>query len=265
MYATVNGARLAYWDHGQAHKVALLLVHGFPLDHRLWRAQLDGLSSLVRVIAPDLAGHGISGSPAHPYSMDWYADDLAALLNHLGVERVILAGLSMGGYIAFAFWRRHPERVRALVLMDTRAEPDSSQDRSNRDASAARVQAAGAQSFVREMLPRLLAPQNLSGGRAVDEALRMMASQPVSGIIGALGALRDRADSRPTLPAITVPTLVLVGEADALTPPKDGEAMAQAIPDAQMIVVSDAGHLSPMENPRAVNAALRVFIRRVGP
>jgi pimeloyl-ACP methyl ester carboxylesterase len=243
------------------------LIHGFPLDHRLWDAQLAGLSRTMRVIAPDLRGQGQSQGlaatsevPAGPLTMDQHADDLAALLDHLGIRRAIVAGLSMGGYIAFAFWRSHPVRVQALALLDTRPEPDSPAGQANRDAAAARVKEVGPEVFAREMLPRLLALASLADERISGRALRIMEAQSVAGIVGALGSLRDRGDSRPTLPTITVPTLVLVGEEDVLTPPSDARAMAAAIPDARLVIVPRAGHLSPLENPRVVNAALREFV-----
>jgi pimeloyl-ACP methyl ester carboxylesterase len=248
----------------------LLLIHGFPLDHRMWTPQLAGLSAHVRVIAPDLRGFGRSAAPIAaplevtpgPLTMEQHADDLAALLDHLAVERAVVAGLSMGGYIAFAFWRRHHARVQALVLLDTRAEPDAPQARANRDTAAVKVRQAGSAAIAGEMLPRLLAPANLSNQRIADRARAMMAEQPVEGVAGALAGLRDRADSRPILPTISVPTLVLVGEHDAITPPADAAAMVAVIPGARLVVIPRAGHLSPLENPRAVNRALRAFLAR---
>jgi 3-oxoadipate enol-lactonase len=272
MDTTLNGVRIAYHDRGQRHSTALLLIHGFPLDHRMWASQLVGLSAEVRVIAPDLRGFGRSAARTAaplevtpgPLTMEQHADDLAALLDHLAVERAVVAGLSMGGYIAFAFWRRHPERVQALILLDTRAEPDAPQARANRDAAAVKVRQAGSAAIAGEMLPRLLSPANLSNQRISDEVLTMMSEQPVEGVAGALAGLRDRADSRPTLPTISVPTLVLVGEHDVLTPPADAAAMAAAIPAARIVVIPYAGHLSTLENPRAVNGAMRDFLRAVG-
>jgi pimeloyl-ACP methyl ester carboxylesterase len=264
MYATVNGLRLAYSARGRGRRPALLLIHGFPLDRRMWLAQLAGLSRLAHVVAPDLRGHGQSETPPGNYSMDHHADDLAGLLDRLGIQRAIVAGLSMGGYIAFAFWRRHADRVLALALLDTRAEPDTPQARAGRDAAAARVQQVGAEAFAREMLPRLLAPASLTDPDITDRALAIMAGQTPAGIVAALAGLRDRPDSRPTLPTITAPALVVVGAEDALTPPADAAAMAAAIPQARMATIPAAGHLSPLENPAAVNAALRELIRRIG-
>ena len=120
MYAQVNDVRLGYGDRGRKHETAVLLVHGFPLDRRLWAAQADALANMTRVITPDLRGHGRSQALAGPYTMEQHADDLAALLDHLKIRRAVVVGLSMGGYVAFAFWRRHPERVQSLILADTR-------------------------------------------------------------------------------------------------------------------------------------------------
>jgi 3-oxoadipate enol-lactonase len=261
----VNGMQMAYRDLGRKHAPTLLLIHGFPLDHRMWAAQLAGISDSMRVVAPDLRGHGRSELPQGPVSMDTHADDLAALLDRLEIERAVIAGLSMGGYVAFAFWRRHASRVRALVLLDTRAEPDSPQAQANRDAAIARAPQVGAAAYADEMLPRLLAPESMADPRIKGAATAIMAAQPVAGTVAALGALRDRADSRPTLPTITAPALVIVGEHDALTPPADAAAMAAAIPGARMAVVPHAGHLSPLENPRAVNRLLRGFVKESGP
>lgn len=263
MFAAVNGIRLSYHQRGSGNRPVLLFIHGFPMDHRLWTAQLRGLAPHARVIAPDLRGHGRSTVTPPPLTMEQHADDLAALLDHLDVERAVVGGLSMGGYVAFALWRRHRDRVRALVLADTRAEPDTVAARLGRDAAALRVQELGAAAHAEEMLPKLLAPANLAVPRRVSAARSMMAAQPVAGIVGALAGLRDRPDSRLTLATITVPTLILVGEADTLTPPSDAAVMAAAIPTARVVTISGAGHLSPLENPRAFNAALRDFIRQV--
>jgi len=263
MFAQVNGLRLAYGDRGREHETVLLLVHGFPLDRRLWAAQVDPFANMTRVISPDLRGHGRSQVVPGPFTMEQHADDLAALLDHLKVRQTVVAGLSMGGYVAFAFWRRYPQRVRGLILADTRAEPDGAAARAGRDAAMVTVQQMGAAAYADEMLPRLLAPANLADAKIAGAALKMMAEQPVEGIIGALGGLRDRTDSRDTLPTITVPTLVIAGDVDVITPPADARALTAAIPGARLVVIPKAGHLSPLENPRAFNAAVRTFLRGV--
>ena len=264
MYATINGTRLAYAERGLRHDTSLLLIHGYPLNRHLWDAQLTGLSGAAHVIAPDLRGSGDSPATPGPCSMDQFADDLAGLLDHLNIERAILAGLSMGGYIAFAFWRRHAARVRALALVDTRAEPDNPQARAGRDTSADFARREGAEALARQMLPRLLAPDNFANATLAGRALAIMTVNPVDGLVCDLQAMRDRPDSRPLLAQISVPTLVITGEADQVTPPADGQALAEAIPGARQVIIPNAGHLSPLENTRAVNRALRAFVEMVG-
>ncbi len=264
MMDEINGIRLAYEEYGRGNPLAVLLIHGFPLDGRMWRGQVAALSEIAHVIVPDLRGHGRSEVPPGPYTMEHHADDMAALLDYLGVQRAIIAGLSMGGYVAFAFWRRHRARVRGLALLDTRAEPDSEAARANRDASMRKVREAGVAAFVEDMLPRVLAPDSLADPTIADEARRIMAAQSVEGIVGALGGLRDRGDNRSLLPGIDVPVLALGGAEDVLTPPADMEAMAAAIPGARMVVIPRAGHLSPLEQAAAVNEALTDFLQTCG-
>lgn len=263
MYVTVNGMRMMVRERGGAGGQTLLLVHGFPLDSRMWCEQLSGLAGRARILAPDLRGHGLSDAPQGPYSMEQHADDLAALLDHLGVKKAMVAGLSMGGYVTFALWRRHPRRVAGLALVDTRAEPDTPAGKASRDVTAARVRETGPRVLADEMMPKLLAPQNLADERITAPLREMILGQPITGLTGALHALRDRADSTPTLSTITVPTAVIVGAADAITPPADATAMAAQIRGAQLVVIPGAGHLSPLENPHAVNKALEELIARV--
>jgi 3-oxoadipate enol-lactonase len=262
MRTSIHGIQLAYRAAGAGRSPALLLIHGFPLDNHLWDAQLRGLAAEAHVIAPDLRGHGRSDAPAGPYTMEQHADDLAGLLDHLGIQGAVVAGLSMGGYIAFALWRRHPGRVQGLILLDTRAEPDTPEGRKNRDVTAARVPQIGARGLAEEQAPRLLAPASLANLILRQRTVAMLARQRVAGIVAALGGLRDRVDSRPTLPTITVPTLVIVGAEDALTPPTDARTIADGIPGARLAIIPGAGHLSPLERPRTVNAALRGFLRQ---
>lgn len=264
MIDEINGVRLAYEEYGRGNPLALLLIHGFPLDGRLWRGQVAALSALAHVIVPDLRGHGRSEVPPGPYTMEQHADDMAALLDRLGVQRAVIGGLSMGGYITFAFWRRHRERVRGLALLDTRAEPDSEAARANRDASMRAVRESGVAAFVEDMLPRVLAPASLADPTIADVARRIMIEQPAEGIIAALGGLRDRGDSRPLLAGIDAPTLVICGAEDTLTPPAGMADMAAATPGARLVMIPRSGHLSPLEQPDAVSDALLGFLRTFG-
>ncbi len=150
--------------------------------------------------------------------MDQHADDLVGLLDHLGIRRVVIGGLSMGGYVAFAFWRRYPERVGSLALLNTWAEPDGPEARANREATIARVSAEGVEAFAREQTQLLLAAGSLQNARVATRTFAMMAAWPGPGLVATLQGLRDRPDSRPTLSTITVPALVMAGAEDRLAP-----------------------------------------------
>jgi 3-oxoadipate enol-lactonase len=259
---TVNGVSLAVEVRGDGP--AVLLIHGYPLDRSIWThamAELDGF----RRIALDLRGMGRSDAPDLGYSIETYAGDLAALLDTLGIEETVLCGLSMGGYIAFEFLRRWRHRVRGLVLMDTRAEADTPDGMRARDAAAVSAREHGTAAMADELLPRMLSPATLTGSpEVVDRVRAMLAAAPVAGMVGALGAMRDRPDSTELLATLAgLPTLVLVGEHDALTPPSQVRGLAGAIPGARLVVVPGAGHLPPIERPAVTTQVLLEFLRSI--
>jgi YbgC/YbaW family acyl-CoA thioester hydrolase len=260
---TVNGVSLAVEIRGDGP--AVLLVHGYPFDRTIWRDQIDALEGHRR-IAPDLRGMGESDAPDLGYGMAIYADDLAALLDALGVDDVVLCGLSMGGYVIFEFLRRWRSRVRGLILIDTRAEADGAEARRARDAAAATARESGAEAVAEAMLPKVLSPGTLQHDPETAERVRrIMAATPVAGMVGALAAMRDRHDSTGLLPTLAgLPTLVIVGEDDSVTPPESARRMAAAIPGARLVILPGAGHVPPVEQPAAVTATLREFLRIVG-
>jgi YbgC/YbaW family acyl-CoA thioester hydrolase len=260
---TVNGVSLAVERVGEGP--AILFVHGFPLDRTIWAHQLAHLDGWTR-IAPDLRGFGLSDAPDLGYSIPTYADDLAALLDALHVDEVVLCGLSMGGYVAFEFLRRYRERVRGLVLMDTKADSDTPETRRARDQQIALAREHGSGAVAESMLPRLLAPEAYRHNPSLAERVRtMMTATPVAGIAGAAAAMRDRPDSTPMLGALEgLPTLVVVGEHDQIAPPAVAEAMAASIPGARVAVVPGAGHLAPIEAPEVVTRVLAGFLRTLG-
>jgi len=255
----LGDVRLAYDDDGVGDSV--LLVHGFPLGRWIWDAPRRALARRWRVVAPDLRGAGDSDVPDGPYGMDLLADDLARLCDALRLERVILGGLSMGGYVAFAFWRRHAARVRALLLCDTRATGDDRGEKVIRENSAETALRRGTAAVVDAMLPKLLGPTTLSGRPALVEAVRArLARTDPRGVAGALRGMKERPDSTPTLGTITVPTLVLVGGEDALTTPAAARELQAAIPGSRLEVIPGAGHLTPVEEPEQTTAALERFL-----
>jgi 3-oxoadipate enol-lactonase len=257
---TVNGVTLAVEVRGEGP--AVLFVHGYPFDRSIWSHQIAALDGYRR-IAPDLRGMGASDAPDLGYSMEIYAADLAALLDVLGADEIVLCGLSMGGYIAFEFLRRWRARVRGLVLMDTRAEADTAEGRKARDATAALARDGGAAAVAETLLPKVLGRSTRTGASITAERVRgMMSSTPVPGMVGALAAMRDRPDSSPLLPELAgLPTLVVVGEEDELTPPDTARALADRIPGARLVTVAGSGHLPPVERPVETTRALLEFLR----
>lgn len=247
MQATIDGRTMSYESTGAGRP--LVLLHAFPFDGRMWRRTAADLER--QVIAPDLRGFGES-APA-PFSIADLADDVAALLDVLGLERAAVGGLSMGGYVALAFAQRHPARLAALVLADTKAGPDTPEARKARGEAIALVQAKGVEAYLEQNLPRLLAP---GASHAVRDDVRSLGRQQPGSVIAGLEALRDRPDRRGELAAIRAPTLVIVGAEDALTPPTEARAMADAIPGARLVEIAGAGHLSNLEAPAAFMQAL---------
>jgi pimeloyl-ACP methyl ester carboxylesterase len=240
--------------------VPVLFIHGFPLDRSMWRHEMAALTRYRR-IAPDLRGAGASTAPPGGYSIARYADDVIAVLDALGHEQAVICGLSMGGYIAFDLVRRHPERVRALVLADTRAAADSPDAKRNRDELAALAETEGVEAVGERLLPKLLGRETFERQPDVVREVRQMARRySVPGLVGALHALRDRPDSTPLLGTIRVPTLVLAGEDDQVTPAAEVERLAAAIPGARFVTIPSAGHLAPLEQPIPTSAALGEFL-----
>ncbi len=261
MKTTIDGAAIEYDVRGDGP--VLLLLHAFPLGLFMWDAQVEALAATHRVVRFDARGFGGSAAGDGPLTMERIADDGAALLDHLGIDKAVVGGCSMGGYAAFAFVRRHPQRLAGLVLQDTKAGADAAEAKANRATLAAKVLAEGASAAVEAFLPKLVGETTHRERPAVVAALRerILATSPQA-IANALQGLAARADSRETLPTIAVPTLVLVGTEDVLTPPPEAVTMAAAIPRARLDVIPGAGHLANLESPDAVNAALRAFLAR---
>jgi YbgC/YbaW family acyl-CoA thioester hydrolase len=242
---------------------ALLLVHGFPLDRTLWKHQVATLSGWRR-IAPDLRGMGVSDAPEQGYSMSAYADDLVRLLDRLRVKKAVVAGLSMGGYIAFEIMRRHRDRVVGLILANTRADADTAEAKVSRDELAEVARRQGAAAVAERMIARLLGPTTQRTQPQLVEAVKeMIGRAPPQGLAGALQAMRDRPDSTPLLSTIEVPTMVVVGEEDALISPQIARRMAEAIPSASITVIPGAGHLTPLEAPTALSRVVAEFLEAI--
>ncbi len=256
---------LIAWDALGPHAadVTLVLLHGFPHDRGLWANQAQALTTAfpdTRLLIPDLPGFGRSTPPTEP-TIDAYADTIAAMLDAAGVTTAVIGGLSMGGYIALAFWRRHPARVRALVLMDTKATADSAPARAKRVELLDAIQREGFGPSVPSLIPGQLGRTTRETQPALVERVEIMLRRaPEQGVICAATAMMHRVDSTPMLDTITVPTLVIVGDEDVLTPVSDAVALSSAIRGSRLVTISGAGHLSPLEAPDVVNAALAEFL-----
>lgn len=259
----IRGTEVWYAEAGSG--TPLVLVHGFPVDHSMWHGQIDGLAARCRVIAPDLRGFGRTPPDGECVSMEQFADDLAALLDGLHiVEPVVLCGLSMGGYIALQFWRRHRARLAGLVLCDTRAAADAAETAVARRSTADRVVREGPGFLADAMLPRLFSDEVRQGRPQLIDSVRsvIMATSP-AGIAAASRGMAERPDMTQSLAQIACPTMVIVGQNDVISPPAEMRGIAEAIPGATLVDISSAGHMSPLENPAEVNAALRAFLAKL--
>jgi 3-oxoadipate enol-lactonase len=252
-----------YEDVGKGLPVVLL--HAFPFDRAMWEPQLAPIAAAgCRVLAPDLPEFGETTPGSEVFTIERSADVIAELLEEIGIEKAVVGGLSMGGYIALAFARRHPERLIGLILADTKAAPDDADAKANRDRLIADVKAGGAPTAAEALLPKLFSPTTRDRNpEVIEQAQSLILHQRGAAIIAALYALRDRPDAVPGLVSVGVPTLVLVGEHDAITPRPVAEQLARGIRGAELVSIPNAGHLANLENPEAFNSAVISFLRKL--
>ena len=259
MKTRVAGGDLAYETRGSGPPV--LFLHAFPVHMGMWEPQVRALAATHQAVRFDVRGLGGSAAGDGLLTMERIADDAAGLLDHLGLPAAVVCGLSMGGYAAFALLRRHPERIRGLVLASTRAGADSEQARRRRAELADAVRREGAAAAAHAFVPKLLGTTAQRERPEVVERVRgMVLSNQPRGICDALAGLAARADSTATLREVRVPTLVIAGAEDTVSPPAELEAIHRAIAGSRLVVLPRAGHLSNMEDPEGFNAALREFL-----
>lgn len=252
-------AEIVYEERGQGAPVALL--HPFPVNHRFWLFLAEILAPRYRLLLPDLRAHGESGVGEGPALMSKHAADLEKLCDTAGVQRAVLVGVSIGGYILFEFWRCCSRRVRALVLSNTRASADTAEGRANRLKSAEEVEQHGTAAFIETMLPRLLGETTRRNRPdRVEEAHKMMSAMTPAGIAALQRGMAERPDSVPTLGTIQVPTLILAGDEDTLTPLPESKLMQQHIAGSRLEVIPRAGHFGPFEQPEEAGRLLRRFL-----
>jgi len=253
----VQGIELAYDDGGSGPP--LILLHGYPFNRSMWNDQAGLLRKSYRVLVPDLRGHG--DSEVAPATIDGMAHDIGELMTSLGISDATIGGLSMGGYIALAFYRLFPERVRALALADTRAAADTDEVKQNRKKQAERALSEGMNRIAKDLLPKVLSPETIAKRPDIVERVRRMivATKP-EGAAAALKAMGERDDQSDLLPRIGVPTLIMVGKDDTITPVEESESMQREIPGSVLEVIEGAGHLSNIEQPEQFNGALLDFL-----
>jgi 3-oxoadipate enol-lactonase len=255
--------KMAYEERGVGKP--LLLIHGYPLNRSMWQPQLEGLSSLTRIIAPDLRGFGDSNPMEGIYTMDLLARDCASLLDHLEITQpVVVCGLSMGGYVAMAFARLYPNRMAGLVLTSTRAGADTPETQANRLASAEQVLKEGIKPVVDAMLPKLLAPDTYTKEtQLVYRVKSILERTSVAGARGALLGMKERPDSHQSLKHLDLPALVIHGEDDQIIPTSEAQQMHADLKDSWLVILPSSGHLPNLEQPALFNQALQDFLEKL--
>lgn len=261
----LGSRELSYIDAGESGGRALFLLHAFPLTAEMWRPQLSAVPHGWRAIAPDFAGLGHSNdTDSEAPRLDEYANDTVAIMDSLGVERAVVAGVSLGGYVALALARIAPSRLAGLVLSNTRATADTDEAREGRARTLRTLEEGGTAAVAAAMLPRLLgATTRRDRPGLADDVRVMIGDNPASGVRRAIVRLRDRPDATSVLPAIEVPTLVIAGEDDELVPSEVSAQLAAGIRGARLERIAGAGHLSNLEQPDAWNRALARFLARI--
>ncbi|HTR82395.1 MAG TPA: alpha/beta fold hydrolase [Bacteroidota bacterium] len=267
MKASVNNALIHYVDIGISTGVPVVFVHGFPFSHKMWTfpgGQTEALAATHRVIAYDVRGHGESEVGDGQYTIELFVDDLIGLLDHLSIAKAVLVGLSMGGYIVLRAIERNPDRVRGLVLCDTKSDADSNEAKIKRAASIKGIKANGPRVFAENFVAGVFTPESFTSRPEAVKAIQSTIERtaPLS-LCGATLALAARTDTTHVLSGIGVPTLIMVGERDLLTPPAVSEAMKEKIPNSELHVLPNAAHMSNIENAPEFNRHLLEFLQKV--
>lgn len=255
----IDDIQMAYTDNGIGRPI--VLIHGYPFNRSLWNEQVAALSNSYRTIVPDLRGFGESDSSPGTVTMNRMAQDVVQLLDHLGISRAVIGGLSMGGYVTLAFYKQFPSRVRALMLADTRAQSDTEEAKQARVQQAEKALTEGMAGIADAMLPKLLTPETVSKRPEIVKRIRdMMLKTKPEGAAAALLGMAERDDQTPLLAKVTAPTLIMVGVEDAITPVADSQKMHAAITNSRFVALENAGHVSNLERTEEFNKALLDFL-----
>ncbi len=264
MKVKLNGITINYTERGLPQGLPVVFIHGFPFNHSMWEPQMKALPNNIRAVTYDVRGHGESDVADGIYSIEIFVDDLMALLEHLSIEKAVVCGLSMGGYIALRGFERQPEKFKALILCDTRTEADTNEGKVKRSASIKTVKTDGVGVFADGFVKAVFAEKTFQNNPAVVDMIRnvIKGNSPL-GICGTLLALAARTETTAALSSVKVPTLILVGEEDKLTPPSASESMRDRIAKSEMHVIPHAAHMSNLENAEEFNAHLLPFLKKL--
>jgi 3-oxoadipate enol-lactonase len=259
-----QGYKIHYTEYGPRAKTPVIFLHGFPFSQAMWQPQVQALQSAHRLLTYDHRGHGASDVGDGQYMLEFFVDDLIGLMDHVKIQRAVLCGLSMGGYIALRAVERNPERVQALVLCDTRCEADSNEAKLKRAAGIRTVKDKGVPVFAEGFMKQIFTAKSLAGnGLAVTQIRKTIEATSPLGICGTLLALATRTDTTAALPKISVPTLVMAGDQDPITPPSAAQTLAKGIPGAELQILPNASHMSNLENPDTFNQHLMSFLNKI--
>jgi 3-oxoadipate enol-lactonase len=263
MKAFLNGLHLYYATHGDPANVPVVFLHGFPFSHEMWDPQINTVSDSYYIITYDIRGHGASDAGDGQYTIEFFVDDLAALLDHLRIQRAILCGLSMGGYIALRMFERFPSRVQGLILCDTKSAADTNEAKIKRAAAIQAIRQHGVRTFAETFLKSVFWKETFnSNPKAIDIIRELIITNSPLGICGTELALAARTDTTHVLPTIQVPTLVMAGEHDILITPSETEDLSKAIPGSELHIIPNAAHISNLENSPEFNRVLLEFLHQ---
>ncbi|MBI1806664.1 MAG: alpha/beta fold hydrolase [Ignavibacteria bacterium] len=255
---------IEYEVGGPRTGIPVVFIHGFPFNKSMWKPQVDALKKDYYVITYDVRGHGASDVGDGQYTVEYFVDDLIGLLDHVKISRAVVVGLSMGGYIALRAIERNPERFRGVILCDTRSEADNNEGKIKRANQAKAVQTDGLRKFAESFVKVVFYEKTFeTNPRAVEMIREIIERSDPRAVVGTIIALAGRTDSTSALYTINVPTLILVGQHDGLTPPSASHAMKEKIPKAELHVIPNAAHLSNLENPEEFNTHLANFLKTV--
>ena len=260
---TIDNVTLCYHEEGPDEAPVVIFIHGFPFNKSMWDSQMDVLKEHYRVIAYDIRGHGNSDAGKEHFSIDLFVKDLIGMMDHLLIDRAVLCGLSLGGYIALTAIDKYPERFDALILSDTQCIADSPEMKGKRMKAIAGIQENGVATYVEESIKHLFAPASFTTNKSAVNAVRgMMEKTAAASLCSTLKALSERNETCDTLEKIAVPVLILVGKEDTVTPPAAAAFMHEKIQGSFLYTIEHAGHVANMENPSEFNKQLIQFADR---